>query len=109
VILLLIFRFLGGEEVLIQQAGQDATEAFNDVGHSADARAMTQEYLIGRLPDEETRNAKPPKITQEKAADGSSWIDIILSPTWTNFLIPVAVSIGVYLTYKFAQRAFPHI
>lgn len=68
---------LGGEEVLLQQAGQDATEAFNDVGHSSDARAMTEEYLIGRLPDEETRNSKPPKLAPEKVADGSSWSDIV--------------------------------
>lgn len=35
------FSFLqhpGGEEVLIEQAGRDATEAFEDVGHSTDAR-----------------------------------------------------------------------
>lgn len=28
----------GGEEVLIEQAGREATEAFEDVGHSSDAR-----------------------------------------------------------------------
>lgn len=104
-----IIHFLGGEEVLLQQAGGDATEAFNDVGHSADARAMTKEYLIGRLPEDESHNAKTPTLSKETTAAGSSWCDIVFSPTWTNFLIPVAVAIGVYLSYKLAQRAFPNI
>lgn len=28
---------------------QDATEPFNDVGHSADAKEMAREYAVGRL------------------------------------------------------------
>ncbi|NWI59508.1 CYB5B protein, partial [Calyptomena viridis] len=46
-----ITRFLeehpGGEEVLLEQAGRDATESFEDVGHSTDAREMLKEYYIG--------------------------------------------------------------
>lgn len=29
--------------------GRDATEAFEDVGHSPDARELQQNYLIGEL------------------------------------------------------------
>lgn len=39
----------GGEEVLLEQAGADATESFEDVGHSTDAREMLQQYFIGEL------------------------------------------------------------
>lgn len=39
----------GGEEVLLEQAGQDGTEAFEDVGHSSDARQMMEPYKIGQL------------------------------------------------------------
>ena len=39
----------GGEEVLIEQAGKDATEAFEDVGHSTDARELMTKYKIGEL------------------------------------------------------------
>ncbi|KAG9334820.1 hypothetical protein JZ751_006450 [Albula glossodonta] len=39
----------GGEEVLLEQAGADATESFEDVGHSTDAREMLEPYLIGEL------------------------------------------------------------
>lgn len=39
----------GGCEVLLEQAGSDGTEAFEDVGHSTDARHMKDEYLIGEV------------------------------------------------------------
>jgi cytochrome b involved in lipid metabolism len=41
----------GGCEVLIEQAGKDATENFEDIGHSTDARNMTKQYMIGELAD----------------------------------------------------------
>ncbi len=43
----IISQHPGGEEVLLEQAGRDATTAFEDVGHSADAKAMMKEYRIG--------------------------------------------------------------
>ncbi|KAF5865866.1 hypothetical protein ETB97_001933 [Aspergillus alliaceus] len=39
----------GGAEVLIEAAGTDATEAFEDVGHSEDSVEIMQEFLIGSL------------------------------------------------------------
>lgn len=41
----------GGAEVLVEVAGQDATAAYEDVGHSEDAREIMQPYLIGTLKD----------------------------------------------------------
>ncbi|KLJ10783.1 hypothetical protein EMPG_13861 [Blastomyces silverae] len=39
----------GGEEVLLDVGGQDATEAFEDVGHSDEAREILDGLLIGKL------------------------------------------------------------
>ncbi|GAA6091423.1 cytochrome b5 [Tachysurus ichikawai] len=39
----------GGEEVLREQAGGDATESFEDVGHSTDARELSKSMMIGEL------------------------------------------------------------
>ena len=43
----------GGEEILIENAGQDSTENFEDVGHSSDAREMLEEYYVGELHEED--------------------------------------------------------
>ncbi|KAI1632869.1 putative cytochrome b5 [Biscogniauxia mediterranea] len=39
----------GGEEVLLDVGGQDATEAFEDVGHSDEARETLEQLLVGTL------------------------------------------------------------
>lgn len=39
----------GGEEVLIEQAGLDATESFEEIGHSDDARELLKKFYIGDL------------------------------------------------------------
>ena len=39
----------GGEEVLLDVGGQDATEAFEDVGHSDEAREILEGLKIGDL------------------------------------------------------------
>jgi cytochrome b involved in lipid metabolism len=39
----------GGEEVMLDVGGQDATEAFEDVGHSDEAREILEGLLVGTL------------------------------------------------------------
>lgn len=39
----------GGADVLAEVAGSDATEAFEDIGHSEDSREILEEFLIGTL------------------------------------------------------------
>jgi cytochrome b involved in lipid metabolism len=39
----------GGEEVLLDVGGQDATEAFEDVGHSDEAREILAGLKIGTV------------------------------------------------------------
>ncbi|KAJ5928823.1 hypothetical protein N7466_007779 [Penicillium verhagenii] len=41
----------GGADVLIDVAGQDATGAYEDVGHSEDANEILEAYYIGTLKD----------------------------------------------------------
>ncbi|XP_047997780.1 nitrate reductase [NAD(P)H]-like isoform X6 [Leguminivora glycinivorella] len=52
----------GGEDTLLDAAGSDATQAFEDVGHSEDARELLKQYKIGSLPDDE--KAKQPVPVQ---------------------------------------------
>ncbi|XP_073187868.1 cytochrome b5 isoform X1 [Lepidochelys kempii] len=55
----------GGEEVLREQAGGDATESFEDVGHSTDARTLSETFIIGELhPDDRDKIKKPVLVDQ---------------------------------------------
>ncbi|QPG94442.1 hypothetical protein C2857_006064 [Epichloe festucae Fl1] len=60
----------GGEEVLLDCAGQDATEAFEDVGHSDEARETLDKLQVGvlkRQPGDPT-----PKASAHVASGSSS-------------------------------------
>lgn len=48
----------GGEEVLLEQGGRDASEPFEDVGHSSDARELMQKYKIGEIVEAERKPVK---------------------------------------------------
>ncbi|KAF3439814.1 hypothetical protein FNV43_RR18092 [Rhamnella rubrinervis] len=54
----------GGDEVLLLAAEKDATEDFEDVGHSDNARSMMEQYYIGKVDLStipEKPNYKPPQ------------------------------------------------
>lgn len=63
----------GGEEVVLEQAGLDGTEPFEDIGHSSDAREMMEPYKIGELVEEErTKDEKKDRDWANGASDGDS-------------------------------------
>jgi cytochrome b involved in lipid metabolism len=39
----------GGPEIMVDVAGQDTTDEFEDIGHSNDARAQLKQYEIGKV------------------------------------------------------------
>ncbi|XP_059849092.1 cytochrome b5 [Hypanus sabinus] len=82
----------GGEEVLFEQAGGDATESFEDVGHSSDAREMLKQYFIGEL-DLADRKDDSKDVLITTSSSQSSW--------WTNWLIPAFAAAIVGLMYRF--------
>ncbi|XP_076654410.1 cytochrome b5 isoform X2 [Halictus rubicundus] len=47
-----LLKHPGGGEILMQVGGEDATEPFEDLGHSSYARKMMVEYEIGEIEDE---------------------------------------------------------
>jgi len=64
----------GGEEVLLDVGGQDATEAFEDVGHSDEAREILDGLVIGDL-KRVAGDPKPkaaPQVTKGPSGTGNS-------------------------------------
>ncbi|XP_076283687.1 cytochrome b5 isoform X3 [Lasioglossum baleicum] len=47
-----LLKHPGGGEILIEVAGEDVTESFEDLGHSSYARKMMVDYEIGEVEDE---------------------------------------------------------
>mmetsp|Transcript_22930 Transcript_22930/g.38240 ORF Transcript_22930/g.38240 Transcript_22930/m.38240 type:complete len:130 (-) Transcript_22930:344-733(-) len=82
----------GGPEIMLDLAGKDADEMFEDIGHSSEARSKMKEYLIGSL--KEDPNA--PKASKKKvsATEGSKGG---LNPIAVVLLL-VAVAVGVYFS-----------
>lgn len=83
----------GGEEVLLEQAGADATESFEDVGHSTDAREMLQQYFIGELHMDDRKKEKPKDVQVTNSGESSS--------SWTMWLIPAVAAAVVGVMYRF--------
>ncbi|XP_053201977.1 cytochrome b5-like [Panonychus citri] len=63
----------GGEEVLLEKAGGDSTEDFEDVGHSTDARELMEKYKIGELHEEDrfAEKSKEKTTTEESKSSCS--------------------------------------
>ncbi|KAF0314228.1 Cytochrome b5 [Amphibalanus amphitrite] len=83
----------GGEEVLKDMAGKVATENFEDVGHSTDAREMMKEFQIGELAEEDKQH------TKEKVFTWSS-SDPAPSGGAMNWVAPIVAALVVALVYR---------
>ncbi|CAO2610276.1 Cytochrome b5 type B [Lemmus lemmus] len=90
-----ITRFLsehpGGEEVLLEQAGADATESFEDVGHSPDAREMLKQYYIGDVHPSDLK----PKGGKKDPSKSST-----CKSCWAYWILPVVGAILVGFLYR---------
>lgn len=94
----------GGCEVLLEQAGQDGTEAFEDVGHSSDARKMREEYYVGDIVEDEKQTysydkkswSPQPSDTEQRSSRSSNPLESFIYPA----LIAIAIALIYYLLTK---------
>ncbi|KAK3194556.1 hypothetical protein Dsin_025866 [Dipteronia sinensis] len=87
----------GGDEAMINVTGKDATEDFDDVGHSISAIDMLQKYYVGEI-DKSTipikKKYKPTPRETLKPNDSGFVVKIL------QFLIPLLIlGIGVGLSF----------
>ncbi|KAL3511027.1 hypothetical protein ACH5RR_030428 [Cinchona calisaya] len=78
----------GGDDVLLSATGKDATEEFEDAGHSKSARELMEKFCIGEL-DESSQAIPELKIVSKKQAADSS--KKIVELTKQHWVVPVAV------------------
>ncbi|KAL0638738.1 hypothetical protein Q9L58_002162 [Maublancomyces gigas] len=87
----------GGEEVLMDVAGQDATEAFEDVGHSDEARELLVGLLVGNLKSSSSDKKPTAKVstpTAGKSAATDAGVTI-----YAFFVAAALVAFGAYKFY----------
>ncbi len=82
----------GGPEIMMEYAGKDAHDMFEDIGHSKEARATLEKYLIGTL-KEDPNKAKKEAATKSKALESKGG----LNPLAVIFLI-LAIVAGYYFS-----------
>jgi len=82
----------GGEEVLLEQGGTDATESFEDVGHSTDAREMLEQYYLGELHMDDRKKEPAKDVNGTDSGESSSW---------TTWLIPAIAATVVAIVYRY--------
>ncbi|XP_020232511.1 cytochrome b5 [Cajanus cajan] len=90
----------GGDDVLVASTGKDATDDFEDVGHSNSARAMLDGFYVGDIdpatvPSTRVQNTLPtqPQNTQNKTS--SNFMIKML-----QFLLPLVI-LGVAVGVRF--------
>jgi len=104
----------GGEEVLVEASGRDATRDFEDVGHSPAAKGMLDNYLVGVLEGFKgvvsvNKQSTTPSSKQDKPAfkdmpafvikeeKPSTFIRVI------EFLVPLVI-VGATFLFKSAMK-----
>ncbi|RPA96738.1 cytochrome b5 [Choiromyces venosus 120613-1] len=85
----------GGEEVLMDVAGQDATLAFEDVGHSDEAREILNGLLVGTL----KRTASDPKPVPSTSSPSQTQSNDAGTAVYAFFFVAVVVAFGAYKMY----------
>ncbi|PZC73390.1 cytochrome b5 [Helicoverpa armigera] len=85
----------GGHEVLVNVAGKDASEDFDDVGHSLDAKELMKKYVVGEVVEAERRHIQKRQISWEDSKVDS---DSSFTSSWK---FPVLLGIVVTLLYTY--------
>ncbi|XP_055831623.1 cytochrome b5-like [Solanum dulcamara] len=91
----------GGDDVLLSATGKDATDDFEDVGHSSSARAMLDEYYVGEIDSSTIPTSvkyTPPKQPHYNQDKTTEFIIKIL-----QFLVPLII-LGVAVGLRFYTK-----
>ncbi|KAG6840646.1 hypothetical protein C0991_005369 [Blastosporella zonata] len=85
----------GGDEVLLAEGGQDATEAFEDVGHSDEARALLPGMLVGAFEGGVTKLKSGAAAAQASRVSGA-----VETGSNLMYFVPLGL-LGAYFAWRF--------
>ncbi|XP_060215077.1 cytochrome b5 [Lycium barbarum] len=91
----------GGDDVLLGATGKDATDEFEDAGHSKDARELMEKFFIGELDPSST---SIPQLEIVKKA-GRNIPKKVMEITKQYWFVPVAVvGISVVVGFLYTRK-----
>ncbi|KAH9918175.1 cytochrome b5 [Epithele typhae] len=87
----------GGDEVILAEAARDATEAFEDVGHSDEARALLKDMLVGDFEKTDELKTKPASTS---FSHNSTVNSAVQQGSNMMYFVPLAV-LGAYFAWRY--------
>ncbi|XP_051171806.1 cytochrome b5-like [Leptopilina boulardi] len=91
----------GGEEVLINLAGKDGSQCFDDIGHSYEAITLRESFKIGEtneMPSENTEKNKPISSDHSNNDNDNNWqYEESKKETSSSFFFPIAMGLTVLI------------
>jgi len=87
----------GGDEVILSEAGKDATEAFEDVGHSDEARALLPGMRIGEF----EKGVDPVKVKSYQSTANAAAMENAVQQTSNVFYFVPLAAIVAYFAWRF--------
>ncbi|CAA2955621.1 cytochrome b5 [Olea europaea var. sylvestris] len=91
----------GGDDVLLRATGKDATDEFEDAGHSKSARELMESFCIGEL-DPTPAIPKLEIVSKKQELEGVSQKVINLGKQY--WVIPVAVGLSVVVSFLYLRK-----
>ncbi|KAI0736160.1 cytochrome b5-like heme/steroid binding domain-containing protein [Fomitopsis betulina] len=88
----------GGDEVIIAETGKDATEAFEDVGHSDEAREILKDLYIGEFEKDGALKAKPAYNTSSSSSQAVN--TAVQQGSNMMYFVPLAM-LGAYFAWRY--------
>ncbi|KAK8260036.1 hypothetical protein V6Z11_D13G095900 [Gossypium hirsutum] len=78
----------GGDDVVLESTGKDATDDFEDAGHSKSAKELLQSFCIGEL---DTSSPIIPELEISSKREAVKYSEKLMDLTKQYWTIPVAI------------------
>lgn len=88
----------GGDDVILTATGKDATEEFEDAGHSKDARDLMETFCVAEL-DPSAATIPEPEVSSSKQVDITQKMKDLPLQYWAVPAALVGISVAVGFLY----------